>query len=88
MEMCISTLEALVYNGPLRITRIMYKVNMNCGQLKMVLEDLIKNDLVKERKLEANKVVYAATPQARKILIYFEGLKEMLPIAEEAKLTF
>jgi predicted transcriptional regulator len=78
MEMCISTLEALVYFGPMKITRITYKAKMSYGQIKEVLGDLIQNELVEERALEKNTVVYAATPKARKILSYFEELKEML----------
>jgi predicted transcriptional regulator len=88
MELCISTLEALAYYGPLKITRITYKANMNCGQLREVLDGLIQNELVEERIFRNNKVVYAATPKARTILSYFEQIKEMLPIAEDEKLTF
>jgi predicted transcriptional regulator len=51
MEMCISTLEALAYYGPMQITRITYKANMNCGQLKDILADLIQEKLVEERTL-------------------------------------
>jgi len=82
MEMYISTLEALAYYGPLKITRITYKAKMNCGQLKAILDDLIQKKLVEERALK-NKVVYAVTPRARTILSYFDELKEMLPIAED-----
>jgi predicted transcriptional regulator len=88
MEMCISTLEALVYCGPMKITRISYKAKMSYGQLKAVLDDLIQNKFIEERTLKKNVVVYAASPKARKILSYFEELKEMLPIVEEDKLTF
>ena len=88
MEMCISTLEALAYYGPMQITRITYKANMNCGQLKDILGGLIQNGLMEERMFRKNNVVYAATPKARKILSYFEEIKEMLPIAEDNKLFF
>ena len=88
MEMYISTLEALAYYGPLRLTRITYKAKLNCSQLKMILDDLIQKELVEERTLEKSKVVYVATPKARTILLYFDELKEMLPIAEENQLTF
>ena len=81
MELYISTLEALAYNGPLRITRITYKANLNWGQLKPIIDDLIQKKLVEERKLK-NKVSYAATPKARELLAYFNDLKEMLPISE------
>jgi len=81
--MYISTLEALAYYGPLKITRITYKAKMNCGQLKAILDDLIQKKLVEERSLKEKRVIYAATPKARTILSHFEELKEMLPIAEK-----
>jgi predicted transcriptional regulator len=83
MEMYVSTLEALAYYGPLRLTRITYKAKLNCSQLKAILNDLVQKKLVEERKTEKKKVVYAATPKARTILSYFDELKEMLPVAEE-----
>jgi len=83
MEMYISTLEALAYYGPLKITRITYKAKMNCSPLKAILHDLIQKKLVEERTLKKNKIIYAATPKARTVLSYFCKLKEMLPIAED-----
>ena len=83
MEMYISILEALAYYGPLKITRITYKTNMNYGQLKVSLCDLIQKNLVEERPFKKNRIVYAATPKARTILSYFDELKEMLPLAED-----
>ena len=88
MELCISTLQALAYYGPLKITRITYKANMNCGQIQDILDGLIQNSLVEKRTLRKNNVVYAATPKARTILSYFEQIKVMLPIAEDEKPTF
>lgn len=83
MEMYISTLEALTYFGPLKLTKVTYKAKMNCSQLKTILADLIGKKLVEERTLKTDKVVYAATPKARIALSYFEELKEMLPIIED-----
>lgn len=89
IEMYISTLEALAYYGPMKITKIMYKAKMNCSQLKAILHDLIQKKLVEERTLEKRKNVYAATPKARTVLSYFGELKEMLPIPEDDnQLTF
>ena len=84
MEMYISTLEALAYYGPLRLTRITYKAKMNCSQLKAILDDLINKKLVEERTVKKNQVVYVATSKAKTILSYFDEVKEMLPIAENA----
>lgn len=83
MEMYISTLEALAYYGPMRITRITYKTKTNGSQLKTILDDLIQKKLVEEKPLKNNRVAYAATPNARTILSHFDDLKEMLPIIED-----
>lgn len=83
MEMYISTLEALAYYGPMKITKITYKAKMNCSQLKKILESLIEEKLVEERMLRKNKVVFVATPKGRTILSYFNELKEMLPIEHD-----
>ena len=82
MEMYISILEALAYNGPSKITRITYKAKMNFSQLRSIMDDLIQKRLVEERKLK-NNAAYLATPKARIILSYFNQLKEMLPIPKE-----
>jgi predicted transcriptional regulator len=83
IEIYISTLEALARYGPMKITRITYKAKINCSPLKAILDTLIRKDLVEERTLRKNEIVYAATPKARTILSYFYQLREMLPIQEE-----
>jgi predicted transcriptional regulator len=88
MEMYISTLEALAYYGPLKITRITYKAKMNCSQLKPILDDLIQNKLVEERTLRKNQIFYAATLKARTVLSCFAEIKELLPTAEDDLLKF
>ena len=80
MEMYISTLEALAFSGPLKITRITYKAKMNFSQLKPIMDDLIQKKLVEEKEFKKNKTAYLATPKAIEILSYFNELKEMLPI--------
>ena len=82
LELYISTLEALAYHGPMKITRITYKTGMNCSPLKLILKDLIRNNLVEEKTLKKNTTVYVATPKARKTLSYFKELGEMLPTVE------
>jgi predicted transcriptional regulator len=82
LELYISTLEALAYYGPMKLTRITYKAKMNCSPLKIILKDLIQKKLVEEKTLKKNHVVYAATPKGRKTLSYFKELKEMLPVME------
>ena len=83
MELYISTLEALVYHGPLKITGISYKAKINYSQIKEVIADLIKKELVEERRNGKRRVVYVANPRAKTVISHFEELKEMLPSEDE-----
>jgi predicted transcriptional regulator len=76
----MEVLDILVFYGPMRMTRITYKAKVNCSLLKPILNDLIKNELVEERKLKKNVVIYAATKAARTALLRFNELTRILPI--------
>ena len=80
LELYISTLEAIAYYGPLILTRVTSKTNMNCGQLKPILDDLIQKALIEKRIMRKNRIVYVATPKARTIVSYFSELKKMLKL--------
>jgi predicted transcriptional regulator len=82
LEIYIDILEALALYGPLKLTRITYKANINCGLLKQILKEFMENNLVEERKLK-NIVVYAVAPKARLIISQFKEVSENLPMIEE-----
>jgi predicted transcriptional regulator len=83
LEMYIDTLTVLAHRGPLKLTHIMYKANVNCRVLKEYLEFLIKQGLVEERNVGKRRVVYAITQRGITVLRYFKELKQVLPIIEE-----
>jgi len=83
LEVYIDILEVLALRGPLKLTHIMYKSNVNCSVLKDQLEFLIKNSLVEERILRKEKVVYAITSRGLQILKSFREIKQVFPIEEE-----
>jgi len=83
LEVYIDILEVLAIRGPLKLTHIMYKSNVNCSVLKDQLEFLIKNTLVEERILRKEKVVYAVTPRGLQILKSFREIKQVFPVEEE-----
>jgi predicted transcriptional regulator len=83
LEVYIDILEVLAIRGPLKLTHIMYKSNVNCSVLKDQLEFLIKNSLVEERILRKEKVVYAVTSRGLQILKSFREIKQVFPIEEE-----
>jgi len=68
LQMYVEVLDALVLLGSMRLARITYKTNLSYSLLKPILEDLIKNELVEERRLKKNVVVYAATNATRRTL--------------------
>ena len=85
LEMYIDILTVLAHRGPLKLTHVMYKANVNCSVLKEYLEFLIKQGLVEERTIGKSRVVFAVTQRGITVLKYFRELKQVLPIVEEAR---
>jgi predicted transcriptional regulator len=85
LEMYIDILKVLAHRGPLKLTHIMYKANVNCSVLKEYLDFLIKQNLVEERTVGKRRVVYAVTQRGIMVLKYFRELKQVLPIVEELR---
>jgi predicted transcriptional regulator len=83
--MYIDILEVLAQRGPLKLTHVMYKANVNCNVLKEYLDFLLKQNLVEERIVSKNRVVYMVTQRGITVLKYFRFLKMALPIVEEAR---
>ena len=83
LEMYIDILKVLAQKGPLKLTHIMYKANVNCSVLKEFLDFLTQQNLVEERTIGKKRTVYAVTDQGRRVLKYFRELKVILPIGEE-----
>jgi predicted transcriptional regulator len=85
MEMHLDILKTLATKGPLKLTHIMYKANVNCCVLKEYLDFLTQNELVEEMILKKQKIVYKITEKGFKVLKYFRQLQVMLPVSDEDK---
>ena len=85
LEMYVDILKVLAQRGPLKLTHVMYKANVNCKVLKEYLDFLIKQGLIEEKIIRKERVVYAITQRGITVLKYFRELKEVLPIVEEAR---
>jgi predicted transcriptional regulator len=85
LEMYVDILTVLAHRGPLKLTHVMYKANVNCSVLKEHLEFLLKQGLVEERTVGKHRVVFAVTQRGITVLKYFKELKQVLPIVEEAR---
>jgi predicted transcriptional regulator len=83
--MYIDILRVLAQRGPLKLTHIMYKANVNCSVLKEYLQFLMDHNLVEERTVGKKRVVYAITQRGITVLKYFRELRQVLPIVEEAR---
>jgi predicted transcriptional regulator len=83
--MYIDILKVLSQRGPLKLTHIMYKANVNCSVLKQYLNFLIQEDLVEERTVGKKRVVYAITQKGITVLKYFRELKTILPLVEDSR---
>ena len=82
LEMQVDILKVLARHGPLKLTHIMYKANVNCSVLSQYLDFLIQQNLVEEQTLKKKRVVYAVTERGRTVLKYFLELQRALPIFE------
>jgi predicted transcriptional regulator len=85
LEMYVDILQILAQKGPLKLSHIMYKANLNCCILKEYLDFLIKQGLVEETPAGKRRIVFAATPRGVSAVKYFRELKQVLPIVEEAR---
>ena len=83
LEMYVDILKVLAQKGPLKLTHVMYKANVNCSVLKEYLDFLTKQGLVEEKILRKERVVYVITQRGVTVLKQFRELKQVLPIVEE-----
>ena len=90
MEMYIDILKVMAQHGPLKLTHVMYKANVNCSVLKENLDFLLQQNLIKEqitvKKRNKTKTRYAITEKGRTIIKYFNEVNRALQITEESKI--
>lgn len=87
MEMHLDILRTLAQKGPLKLTHIMYKANVNCCVLKEYLDFLTQQNLVEEKTLRKERIVYKITEKGLTVIKYFRELQIMLPVIDENKQT-
>jgi predicted transcriptional regulator len=87
LEMYIDMLQILAQWGPLKLTHIMYKANLNSIIAKEQLDFLLQKGLIEER-LSTRGVVFNVTQSGLTIVKYFREVKKALPIIEENRSGF
>ena len=85
LETYIDILEVLVHWGPLKLTHVMHKSNVNCKVLQENLSFLIKQGLITEKIIKRGRKFYAIMPKGVTVLKQFREFKEALPIFEETR---
>ncbi len=85
LEMCVGILSVLAQRGPLKLTHIMYKANLNCNVLKDNLDFLLKQELITERIIRRDNTVFAVTQSGINVLKYFKEITKALPFMEETR---
>ena len=90
MEMYIDILKVMAQHGPLKLTHIMYKANVNCSVLKQNLDFLIQQNLIEEqitqKRRNKTKIRYAITERGRTVIKYFNEVNVALQITESSKI--
>jgi predicted transcriptional regulator len=83
-------LKVMAQNGPMKLTHIMYKANLNCNVLKENLDFLLQQNLIEEqikvKKRNKTKVRYSITERGRTVIKYFNEVNKALQISEEYKI--
>jgi predicted transcriptional regulator len=70
LEMQVDILKVLARHGPMKLSHVMRKANINCNALKQCLDFLIQQNLVEKQKLSKKRVVYTITQRGQTILKY------------------
>ena len=84
LEIYADLLKTLAHEGPLKLTHLMYRVNINCTVLREDLDDLIRLELVEERTTGKDRGVFLVTERGLKVLNYFGEISQVFSIINEA----
>jgi len=85
LETYVEIVSLLAQKGPLKLTQIMYKANLNCSMLEEDLGFLVKQGLVEQRTCGKDRTFFAVTQRGINVLKYFLRLNEKYLIVEEAR---
>ncbi len=84
LEIYADLLKVLAHEGPLKLTHLKYKVNINCSALRENLDTLIRLSLVEERTTGNNRGVFSVTERGFTVLNYFGEISQVFSVIKEA----
>jgi predicted transcriptional regulator len=82
LEVNLEILKILSQRGPMKLTQIMFKANVNWDVLKKNVELLVTQGLIEARFVKGEKLVYAITRQGSTLSNGWKELKLLLPTFE------
>ena len=84
LETYVDILRVLAHWGPLKLTHVMYKANVNSYVLTELLGFLVKQGLVEVKAVGHERNVYKVTQGGVAVLKQFREITEVMPVVEEA----
>lgn len=82
LSVYIDILKVLAASGPMRITHISQRVNVNASVLKEYLEFCRMQKLV-EKKEKGKRVLYEASPRGVEVLKFFGEIRGVIQSVEK-----
>src|SRR5665648_104583 len=82
LEMTVDILKILGQKGPLKLTHLMYKTNLNYAVLSKNLVFLIKQGLVDVFNVGTERLVYSITGLGLTLLKSLRVLDQLIPVVE------
>jgi len=82
LEIALDILKILAQKGPMKLTHMMFKANVNCDVLKKNVELLLKQGLIEERLVGKDRIVYSITHQGLTLSKGWKELQLLLPKVE------
>jgi len=79
LETCMDILEILTRYGPLKITHVMQKANLNSNVLKNYFAFLIRQSAIEGRLIGRDKIVYIITERGLYLTQCFIELNRVIP---------
>ncbi len=77
LEKGLSILETLASNGPLKITHVMHKANVNFNVMKKYFDLLIKLGAIEKEAVSEDKIVYKISKRGLYLVNCFYELKKI-----------
>ena len=85
LEMYVDVLGILIYQGPMTLTHLVYRASISYRVLKRFLTYLLTEQLIQERKMDDDRVIYTITQKGITTFKCFRKLKQVLPVLQKEK---